>query len=88
MNLRLKYIFQSLFFMICSLNINGFGQSLEFSATVDQNNISSDDYIRYTIQANQNISVEKTGKRAWRTVGPGLLTRLYHQKRLVKFGVR
>ena len=30
---------------------------------------------------NNNISVEKTGKRAWRTVGPGLLTRLYHQQK-------
>lgn len=27
---------------------------------------------------NNNISVNKTGKRAWRTVGPGLLTRLYY----------
>ena len=27
---------------------------------------------------NNDINVEKTGKRAWRTVGPGLLTRLYH----------
>ena len=30
---------------------------------------------------NNNISVEKTGKRAWRTVGPGLLTRLYHSRK-------
>lgn len=27
---------------------------------------------------NNVISVQSTGKRAWRTVGPGLLTRLYH----------
>ena len=26
------------------------------------------------------ISVEKTNRRAWRTVGPGLLTRLYFSK--------
>ena len=30
---------------------------------------------------NNYISVEKTGKRAWRTVGPGLLTRIYWQKK-------
>ena len=29
---------------------------------------------------NNEISVQKTGKRAWRTVGPGLLTRLYYQQ--------
>ena len=27
---------------------------------------------------NNDINVDRTGKRAWRTVGPGLLTRLYH----------
>ena len=27
---------------------------------------------------NNDINVHRTGKRAWRTVGPGLLTRLYH----------
>ena len=27
---------------------------------------------------NNDINVARTGKRAWRTVGPGLLTRLYH----------
>ena len=27
---------------------------------------------------NNDINVSKTGRRAWRTVGPGLLTRLYH----------
>ena len=30
---------------------------------------------------NNEISVNKTGKRAWRTVGPGLLTRLYWQQK-------
>lgn len=30
---------------------------------------------------NNDISVERTGKRAWRTVGPGLLTRLYWQQK-------
>ena len=30
---------------------------------------------------NNDISMEKTYKRAWRTVGPGLLTRLYHQQK-------
>ena len=30
---------------------------------------------------NNDISVEKTGKRAWRTVGPGLLTRLYWKQK-------
>ena len=27
---------------------------------------------------NNDVSIQRTGKRAWRTVGPGLLTRLYH----------
>lgn len=27
---------------------------------------------------NNDVNVNRTGKRAWRTVGPGLLTRLYH----------
>lgn len=27
------------------------------------------------------ISIQKTGKRAWRTVGPGLLTRLYYSQK-------
>ncbi len=27
---------------------------------------------------NNDINISRTGKRAWRTVGPGLLTRLYH----------
>ena len=30
---------------------------------------------------NNEISVGKTGTRAWRTVGPGLLTRLYHSQK-------
>jgi len=30
---------------------------------------------------NNEISVRKTGRRAWRTVGPGLLTRLYWQQK-------
>tara|TARA_B110000208_G_scaffold191158_1_gene257145 strand:- start:129 stop:1589 length:1461 start_codon:yes stop_codon:yes gene_type:complete len=29
---------------------------------------------------NNDVNVNRTGKRAWRTVGPGLLTRLYHSK--------
>ena len=29
---------------------------------------------------NNDINVDRTGKRAWRTVGPGLLTRLYHSQ--------
>lgn len=30
---------------------------------------------------NNDISIERTGKRAWRTVGPGLLTRLYFSRK-------
>ena len=30
---------------------------------------------------NNDINVQRTGKRAWRTVGPGLLTRLYHSRK-------
>jgi hypothetical protein len=30
---------------------------------------------------NNTVSVNKTGRRAWRTVGPGLLTRLYFSKK-------
>lgn len=30
---------------------------------------------------NNDISIERTGKRAWRTVGPGLLTRLYWEQK-------
>ena len=30
---------------------------------------------------NNDISIQRTRKRAWRTVGPGLLTRLYHSRK-------
>ena len=44
-------------FYSCVISI---AQSLEFSATVDQNNITSDDYIRYTIQSNNKVAINKT----------------------------
>ncbi len=63
MNLNSRNILHNytiaLFFLISSFN--SFTQSLEFSATVDQSNISSDNYIRYTIQTNNKISIDKTG---------------------------
>ena len=30
---------------------------------------------------NNDVNVQRTGKRAWRTVGPGLLTRLYYSRK-------
>ena len=57
-----SHIFQFFAILIFSFynNINGFTQSLEISAAVDRNNISSDDYIRYTIQTNNKVTIDKT----------------------------
>ena len=63
MKLSLKHIYYAIatnVFLFCNCS-NFYTQFLEFTATVDQNNISSDDYIRYTIQTNQKISINKTG---------------------------